>query len=158
LIVLKSQIDLQKLHADVKQLDYHMDGSGALMAFGPSMGIPSIIGPYIQDAIKEISEYRNLTALHLMINKLPTRCYVPFHIDTLIPTSKQGKDPHLERWHLPVITNLECFWQNLDEEPIHFQAGMWYGPVRYWVPHSVWNAGNIKRIHLVVDLDSERVE
>lgn len=125
------------------------------MASAPSNGFEAFKGsPSIMKAIREIETLRDTPVLHVMINKLPSNTEVPIHRDWILPTAKLGKNPCVERWHLPIATNHNCFWWDETQTQIHMVEGVWSGPVPYWLNHKVWNFGMTERIHLVVDLDS----
>lgn len=139
--------------------EYWRDDSGAHMAVKPCGGIPDWLGtcPTLAAAVREIELLRGQRALHVMVNKLPPGTIVPVHSDTLAPT-RQGERPRVERWHLPLKTNPNCYFWDESDLWMHMALGSWWGPVPYWLPHSVENTGTADRIHLVVDLDTpERV-
>jgi hypothetical protein len=155
---MKTECNIEKLVDEVNKLDFHLDGSGAEMACRPSNGIPFWIQrfPELTKAIQEIARLRNQVALHMMINKLPSNTIVDRHRDWIAPTAKLGKNPCLERWHLPIQTNEYCqIWtEEYPDTSTHYKLGEWSGPVHYWKLHQVWNTGSTERIHIVIDLDS----
>lgn len=154
--MLKTKLDLAGLAEEVSALSKHLDGSGALMVLDPNKGVPDL-GPLISEAVREVAEWRGWPALHLMINELPPGVEVPKHRDWLKPTQTQPIRPCVERWHLPILTNQAAsFWDEENGER-HAPAGVWFGPVPYWLLHTVWNRGTTARVHLVVDLDSPPV-
>ena len=150
-----SKINLNKLLAELGQLRFWVDGSGAEMSVIQSGGLP-FKSPTIIEAIKEISDHRSIPALHMMVNRLPPGVTTPKHVDFLKPSTHQPKYPILERYHLPIITNPSAYYWNEDEpeSKIHMKAGFWYGFIKYWRLHEVGNLGDTERIHLIVDLDS----
>lgn len=153
-----TKLNIQKLCVEALTLDYIQDGSGAKMAFVPSGGIPELKEyPEIALAVKEISDYREQKPLHLMINILMPSVTVPIHRDWITPTQYQKENPTVERWHLPVMTNTEAIFWDEESGTRHLVEGMWYGPIKYWIQHQIWNHGTKPRIHIVVDLNtSER--
>ena len=65
--------------------------------------------------------------------------------------------PYRERWHLVIMTNPFCFWNDAINGCRKFRVG-WWGPVPYvGVLHSFTNGGDTERIHLVLDIDRERL-
>lgn len=139
---LKSTIDVTKI--DLKEVTWIVDGTGALMAFGQGLGLSGLsIAPTLTPAVLEIERLRRKSARHIMLNTLPPRCILPVH-----------KDPFpsgIERWHLPIQTNEECYLVDRDIE-YHAPLGYWTGPLSYWLEHSGYNKGMTDRIHLIVDL------
>lgn len=152
---IKSNIDLSKLLDEIRQLPFKLDGSGAYMALAQSTRV-SELRSIFYTALDEISRMRSQPAFYLTINNLPPGVIVPIHTDTLKPTTFQNYRPQVERWHLPVITNADCWWWGEDSgrDKIHLEAGFWHGPMIYWKKHSVGNEGVTERIHFVVDLDT----
>lgn len=146
---MKTKIDLQLLQAEIKQLDFWIDGSGALMAFRQNVGILDFVKekmPLVTAAIAEIEELLDFKAINIMTNILPPGISVPFHWDNL--------QVGTVRWHLPVRTNSGAGWtdEKMYGEALHMPQGYWYGPIPYTNLHAVWNFGIEDRIHLVVDL------
>jgi hypothetical protein len=148
---------LAGLLEEVRQLKFHRDGSGAMMAVHPSKGIPDFVGPLVRRAIREVSVLRGYDPLHLMINWLVPGTEVPVHRDWIVPTQAQPHAPTVERWHLPIQTNLDAVFWDEDRGEHHMPLGVWCGPVPYWIRHTVRNHGTTDRIHIVVDLDSPPV-
>jgi hypothetical protein len=140
----------------VAKLPRYLDGSGAAMVFGPNRGIPDV-HPLINAAVREIAEARGYEPLHLMINELPPGVVVPKHRDWLLPTTTQPSRPCVERWHLPVQTNPDAMFWDEDRGLQHAPLGVWFGPVPYWILHTVWNLGTTPRVHIVVDLDTPSI-
>lgn len=155
IIKFPSNLDHRKLKAEVVKLNFKLDGSGAEMTFDQGSKIPSHINREIKLAIEEIASIRGLTPISLMINKLANPVVVPFHRDFLPPSPKQRKYPVLERWHLPVIINPKCFWEDEVNGIILMKERFWYGPMPYWKMHRVGNNGGYSRFHLIVDLDTD---
>ncbi len=156
---MKTACDILKLEAEIQQLAYTLDDSGAEMAFMPSSGIPKSLAPCpeIMRAISEIVKERNTLALNVMINKLPPNTIVPAHRDWLKPTQYQAVAPTVERWHLPIMTSSLATWWDEESGTKHMQRGFWYGPIPYWILHSVANRDCLDtRVHLVVDLDTKK--
>ncbi len=151
MIRFSSALDLTALASEIATLPKTVDGTGALMAFPPSGGLPDL--PAINKAVAEIAGCRQLTPLHVMANVLPAGCVVGFHRDWLKPSPLQGPQPRLERWHLVITTNDSCWWQDEVNGEIQMECGYWYGPLPYWKLHNVSNLGASDRLHLVVDLD-----
>jgi hypothetical protein len=152
-----TQLPLDKIAAEVAKIDdFWQDGSGAYMAIRPCHGVPDWLSKceWIMRALAEISLLREQDILHVMINKLPPDTVVPLHTDTLAPTCHQPKAPRVERWHLPVVTNADCFFWDDNAGYTRMHLGSWWGPVPYWREHSVENTGKTERVHIVVDLDT----
>lgn len=141
------------LIAEINALPFKMDGSGAEMAFKPSNGIGDL-PPILKSLVLEIALFRDQPPLNLMVNKLGPGVRVANHRDWIHPTRHQGKWPTVERWHFPVVTNLEAWFWCEAKGFVHFEAGYWTGPVPYWDLHGVQNFGTTDRIHVVVDLDT----
>lgn len=151
MIKLPARIDLAGLAEEIVALEYWLDGSGAEMSITQSGGIPQFVGPLVRAAILDIVKYRELPPKHIMINKLKPGVEVPVHTDTV--AAGNYKTAHVSRWHLPIVTNEQCYWW--DEElarEIHLEYGYWHGPIKHWMKHSVKNLGTTERVHLVVDL------
>lgn len=53
------------------------------------------------------------------------------------------------RFHLPIYTTGTVLIEDGERRVMH--EGGWYGPIKYWVPHSV-EAPDKERVHLIVDL------
>ena len=142
---MKSEINLDLLLKDIKSLDFWFDGSGAEMSIKPA-SYPLYIRnkKYITSAIEEIQKLTNQEALYIMINRLGPKVEVPIHTDTL--------KEKVDRYHLPIITNYQSFWWDRIKGSRSLKPGIWYGPMPYWVEHSVANYGETERIHLIVDL------
>jgi len=152
-------VQIPALLEEVERLQFQLDGSGAEMAYKASDGIPKNIHDYpnLHKAILEVQKQREQELLNLMINKLKPCVIVPVHRDWIKPTRYQRTKPTVERWHLAIQTNVGCrFWhEGMDKsEGMHFALGYWYGPVPYWLQHTVYNSGKTERIHIVVDLDT----
>lgn len=145
--------DSVSLMGEIEAIKFTPDGSGAMMAFPPSGGLPAL-PPAIGRVVAEIAAIRGQRPLHLMINKLAPGVSVPVHRDFLKATKHQAKYPTVERWHLPVQTGFGVDFWHEGGSIEHFEAGVWVGPIPYWLRHSVRNAGQIERVHIVVDLDS----
>lgn len=143
------------IEREIAQIDdFWRDGSGAYMAIRPCE-FPEWLRKcdWLIEALDELAWIREQKVLWVMINKLPPDTIVPVHTDTLLPT-QQGKLPRLERWHLPIVTNPDCYFWDEHHKWTHFALGSWWGPVPYWLNHSVENTGQTERIHVVVDLDT----
>lgn len=141
---------------EIQQLEFKLDGSGAEMAFPPSGGIPAKLWnfPTLLAALEEIAVAREQKLLNLMINRLKPGVDVSVHRDWIKPTQYQPVKPTVERWHLAVITNPDAvFWLEKAGD-FKIPQGFWYGPIPYWLNHTVYNKGTEDRIHLVVDLDT----
>lgn len=143
---MQTRLDLGELEDSIKYLPFWEDGSRMLMMNAPCEGIPKHLPSQIHRAILEIQFLTGLTPVHMMINKLPPCITVGVHTDTLTNNEK------MSRWHLPIKTNEQAFFWDEEEGQKHFPLGVWSGPVKYWIPHSVYNLGDEERIHLVVDL------
>lgn len=154
MIKLISALDIITLLIKANALEYWRDGSGAEMSITQSGGLPNAIVEPFRVAIEEIVKWRNKTPLHLMINNLPSGVTTPIHIDT-VKSDNEGGRKRLERWHLPLLTNNECYWWDEETGNLKMLIGYWYGPMPYWINHKVWNLGSTNRIHLIVDLLSD---
>lgn len=152
-----TDLDLEVLLEEVNRLKTWLDGSGALMAVTQSGGIPDKVRelPATMAAILQISRARGQPPLNVMVNTLAPGVGVPKHVDRLRDTTHQRGWPRVERWHLPILTNELCSWWDAVNGTVRMLAGGWWGPVPYWVEHSVQNLGDCDRVHLVVDLDTE---
>lgn len=139
-----SKVDLEIILKECQELKSWLDGSGVLMTMQQSGGIPENLPPGIQSAINEIAALTGLKPLHLMINILPGKIEVPIHTDNVI-----GKP---FRYHLPVVTNYNCYWWDALNGAHHFSRGFWYGPVPYHIDHRIVNYSDEERVHLIVDL------
>ena len=128
----------------IKKLSFKRDDTGVLMAYAQSSKIDS----KFRDVAAEIAALARLKAAYLCINIIPPGVRVPEHTDALKPYEKVLK---FKRYHLPVLTNLDCKIKDFDGER-HMPVGFWTGPIKYWEPHSTWNNGKVERIHVVVDL------
>ncbi len=153
---MQSLVNLLLAEAEINKLRFTLDGSGAEMAFMPSSGISDAFKacPELMKAVDEISKARKTPPLNVMLNRLGGGVIVPAHRDWLKPTKLQPENPIVERWHLPIITNGQAVWWDVWDGSRHLPQGIWFGPVPYWITHSVGNYGLEDRIHLVVDLDS----
>ena len=56
-----------------------------------------------------------------------------------------------QRWHLPIRTDTTIFTE--DGVKASMWEGAWYGPVRYWLPHSVRHLDTVTRVHLMADFE-----
>jgi hypothetical protein len=154
---LKSGLDVDVIFEAVQRLSFWLDGSGAEMAIAPNGGIPNEVSndPGLKAALEEIARLRNLSVLHIMVNKMKPNVRVPIHRDFLLPTPLQKRNhPTIERWHLPIVTNDDCTWWDEVSGIYRMKPGFWHGPVPYWLKHQVTNDGQTERIHLVIDLDT----
>ena len=154
----KSNVFTLGVWNEISKLEFKLDGSGARMYLPQSTRICEIMGtliryPNLIDAIIELELMQNQTAIYLTINHLPAGVTVPIHTDALKPTTYQ-KVPRVERWHLPILTNSECWWWDEFNGRINMLVGHWYGPMPYWINHQVANTGTTDRYHIVVDLDT----
>lgn len=146
--------DLTAVQNELDSLEWKKDGSGAMMANPPGSGNPFKHLPLIGQAVEFIGRERGHDVLHVMVNRLNKNTFVPTHRDWIKSSPKQGRHPCLERWHLPLMTNPDAGFWHEGGTRIFMQVGFWHGPIPYWLPHRVWNAGISVRVHLVVDLDS----
>lgn len=158
----KTKVDLVALLKEINTLQFNEDGSKALMAFGPCTKVSELTGhtdlneyPLLKQAILEIAKLREVNALYMMINRIPPGVCVPEHTDTLLEHPVFGKAPTLERFHLPILTNDKAEWWDEVTGKMNLLAGVWYGPVPYWVKHNVSNLGETERVHLVIDVDRQ---
>lgn len=150
----QTKLDLTLLFKEVICLPFKKEGDYIEMAASQSH-INLIVFPQIAAAVKEIESFRKLTAVYVMVNKLPPGAVVPYHQDWLVPTPKQPKEPTIERWHLPLMTNLQAlFCLKTEKNCAHLALGYWTGPIPYWKHHNVTNGGRDTRVHLIVDLDT----
>lgn len=154
----KTVFDVSLMAREALSLNWTLDGSDAEMAYPPSGGIPRDMYriPEIHRAVIEIGKIRGQEPLNVMINKLRPLVKVPIHRDWIKPTRYQKLKPTVERWHLPLLTNIGAiFWHERGcLDGYHFPLGEWMGPIPYWLKHCVYNSGTSDRIHLVVDLDT----
>ncbi len=150
-----SKINCEKAAEESELYKYKIDAGNVYMAYTQSGGIPKDLPIIFNEAIKEIEELRNLKALHIMINKLEPNIQVPIHRDYLKDSPGLGKNPCLERWHLPIRCDELNYWFDACNGEIQFQLGIWLGPLPYWISHYVYQNGRQDRIHIIVDLDSQ---
>lgn len=142
-----------------KGLPTQKDGSGVLMSFPQSGGVPRdfIEKTPLWFAVQEIynilnrgTNYGKSRVLHVMVNTLPPGCVCPVHTDTVLYNPI--------RVHLPLVTNPDCFfWDEINHFTI-MEAGYWYGPVLYGKNHTIGNFGDTNRIHLIADLEPRHGE
>lgn len=145
---LPSKVDLGKLRAECEALPFSRRYDPQVdMSSTQGAGVASFFGPAAREAMNEIAELRGQPVLHVMCNRLLPQVYVPHHVDYL-PRSRQGITPRVERWHLPITTDVGAL---VNGE--HLEVGYWHGPVKYWELHDV-QGGCAPRIHLIVDLDN----
>lgn len=155
MIQIKSHLKLEPLLEEIESLKFYLDGSGAEMVFPPEHKVIQNL-PNIWLALNEIIFFREKPFLHIMVNRLQPGVDVPVHRDFLNPTPLQSRNhPTIERWHLPIACNNECYWWDEFGGQSKFEQGHWCGPVPYWNRHKVWNYGKTERINIVIDLDSE---
>lgn len=141
-----TSLNLITLLEEARALSYKDDDSGAKMAYRQSTKIASN-SPF-QIAADEIKRILGLEPIFITLNILPAGVTVPVHTDTLVGGRKN-------RWHLPLITNPDCFfWDEINGQR-HLPYGFWSGPIPHWINHNVWNHGVTERIHLVVDLQEK---
>ena len=165
---MESKLNVTGLYEAVRKIKkWKKDDSGVLMASMPSQGVDWLKNlPELTAAVHEIATLRGCVALNAMINIIPPGIKVPVHRDYLVPYLG-NKYPILERWHLPILTNDLATWWDEHQATVdvkvaegvtkqgveqHMPVGVWAGPVKYWIQHTVKNLGKTERIHLVVDL------
>lgn len=169
--LIKSQMPLDKLLAEARLLSYKTDDTGVKMAVPQSRKIdPKQRNtlPTIFMAIDEVSKVTGLEPLYYMVNILTKDCNVGIHTDSVIDEPV--------RYHLPIQTNEKArFWdasmpapQNLTSNQLfpapnefwgeHMPLGYWWGPIRYYINHTIWNGSDEERIHLIVDLKRNTVK
>ncbi len=148
---LKSKVSFEGVNW--QELPWLLDDSGVKMLVGPSQRRHTIVMcvPGVKDAVKEIEEITGANVVNVMINLVPPGIEVPVHTDTLLPIGGVAR-PIIERWHLPILTNPTSAWWG-EDGPVHMSQGIWFGPVKYWRDHHVYNQGTTDRVHLVVDTD-----
>lgn len=140
-------MNLNKIVNEINQVDFWKDGSGADMCIRPCE-LPKWLAKMSETmkAIQELEGETGKKAKYVMINRLGPKICIPIHTDVLLDNEK------LDRYHLPVETNRYCRWWDEEGGWIHFPLGVWWGPVKYWIRHSVENLGDRLRTHIVVDL------
>lgn len=150
----KSLLDMEKLASALKQLPVVVDGSGVLMANGQFRSPNDGWGQVIWTAIHEIERLQMAQCLYVMANTILPGKKTVIHVDPL----PQGRK--LSRWHLPVETNLDAWFETTgchdrDANMVrdHLTQGRWHGPIKYWHHHAVGNDGTTPRLHFIVDLD-----
>lgn len=132
------------LASELKALKFSRDGTGILMAHDPNANLDrSKLSPLCLKAVEEVEAATGLTARHIMVNVVLPGGGSGWHVD---PGERWS------RWHLAVETNASCWMQALGGDPVHLPAGQWFGPLRFWEEHRVWNSGETSRLHLIVDL------
>lgn len=99
--------------------------------------------PEITKTIGSQAARLNQIISQVMVNELAPGARLERHRDGL---------PKHDRWHFPVVTNDLVEWWDEYDGWWHMEIGKWYGPVNYCgVLHSMWNDGNTRRVHLIVD-------
>lgn len=143
---LKSSLDLSPYQEYLANLKYKKDDTTVLMHVPPSTK-PSIEFLKLwKPIVDEIEEHRKTKVKFFMINTINPGTEVPVHTDTL------PYQLHHERWHLVVSGDKSIWWGEEDGEQQLF-PGYWYGPMKFWLPHSVANRGVLPRTHLIFDLE-----
>src|SRR6266404_7759290 len=111
----KSNLNMKTVISEIEKIKFWEDGTGILMAVRQHAGCP-----YLIDVIKEIEVLIGKKAQGMMINRLKPDCIIPYHTDS---------GPHLDRYHLPIVTNNRCYYED-DDEILKMEAGYWYGTIR----------------------------
>lgn len=142
---IKSLVNLQPFIEYTKTLKYKHDDTTVLMAHAPSTPVKDFLDNYLTIK-KEIEEYRKSKIKYIMVNTILPGTEVPIHTDTL------PYQLHHERWHLVLTGDKSIWWDEENGEHILI-PGYWYGPMKYWINHSVANRGTIARTHLILDLE-----
>jgi hypothetical protein len=125
-------------------MPFKVDGTGILMAAGQWLGIPDAkLFAYIA---ADLTRYNNKKLEHVMVNQIPPGVTSGWHVD---PEPPGG---HRSRWHLPLTTNSECWFEEEGAPKVHMVVGYWWGPVSYWTNHRAWNSGKESRTHIILDL------
>lgn len=105
-----------------------------------------LLHPLFRDAIRQIAEPEQDIA-QVMFNRMAPGSRLERHVDG---------PPYRDRYHLPLITSGSTYWQDYThgmESHIGMRAGVWYGPISYWLPHSVTVSELGERVLLLVDLE-----
>lgn len=158
----KCEVSLESLIEAADQLQYTVDGSGILM--GHPMWSGLLGGIWLEAAMDiarcferneiQISWAKTWIPAHAMVNIILPGGDSGLHVDPEppLPQPTDGYMGHFFRWHLPLVTNKDCWIEQDGEERAHLAQGFWHGPIRYWQPHRVVNAGTKPRTHLIIDL------
>lgn len=103
--------------------------------------------PAIASAVGRLMKLRHVSSIYqVMVSQLEPGGTLDKHRDGI------EVEPAPERWHLPIVTNPGVeYWDNLNGM-IVMVRGWWWGPVPYYLLHSMVNAGDQPRTHLIVDL------
>lgn len=99
----------------------------------------SNLHPLFWEAIKDVN-HDNRTVFQVLFNRLEPHAVLDAHIDGA---------PYRERYHL-VLSGAYVYKQ--ENKTYEFNTGLWYGPISYWVEHSVFN-GDKERVVMIVDLE-----
>ncbi len=141
---------LTALAHKLEQFPRVIDGTGMLLLNGQWQGIPTWAGEVLQDCTQEIESITGLKVHHVAVNVILPGGGSGWHVD---PTPKiDDQFVRFSRWHLPIQTNLDAWFEDSENPRFHMQHGMWHGPIRYWLPHAVGNDGITPRMHLLCDL------
>lgn len=162
----QSKLDISRLGQIFtgEGIKYKLDDAQVYMANTQDGGLPlSLVSiPSISAAIEEICTFIGAPieyVVGMMINRLPARTTLPWHRDYLNPTRLQPtRNPCIRRFHLPVVFNDQCWWEDEQNGVINMELGVWCGPLAYWVDHRFINDGFSERIHLIVDIDCKEPE
>lgn len=101
--------------------------------------------PAIEHCVNVFANQQLRKVVQVMVNELAPHSTLEKHRDGF---------PANFRWHLPVFTNSNVQWYDEIEGWEHMEIGKWCGPVNYCnALHSMTNDGDMRRIHLVVDLE-----
>jgi hypothetical protein len=135
-------------------LESVQDGSGSSHYGGPEGWITGFANQRIQlekSPMLELAVERSrLTVKHgpvvqVMVNRLRG--------GKALKTHKDGP-PKRARYHLPIITNELVTWWDEINGMMYMPPMSWVGPVPYCgVLHSMTNASDVDRIHVVVDFE-----
>lgn len=142
---------LTALAISLEQRPKVIDGTGMLLLNGQWQGIPKWASGLLDEVIGEIESITALKVGHVSINVIVSGGGSGLHIDPT-PLDGNGKFERFARWHLPLSTNAQCWFEDATHPRFHMAEATWHGPVEYWLTHAVGNDGTTPRMHLVVDL------
>lgn len=119
-------------------------GSGFMSQTAGAAGFASSM-PMLCEAVRSLlTTLDGIGVYQLLVNRLKPHGELGLHRD--------GPISHVQRWHLPVVTNPEVEWWDEDNGTIRFLPGSWWGPVPFTNLHSMVNLGLVYRIHVLADL------
>ena len=106
----------------------------------------SAMSPYLDEVKYVAGEFFGpVETRQAMLTRLPPGAEIKRHKDRGPVTAKT------HRVHLPVLTNSRCIF-TVGDEAVHMKAGELWAIDNVGKYHSVSNAGESHRVHLIIDL------